>query len=202
MWHRGYNVDLTDAEAKLKKVEFFEREQELFHSHATTEMSRRIRRALRWLTRALQVREGETQFLNLAIALESVFTPPSADYKIGALLSDCVSKVASWENPKEVQRLVKALYGRRSGIMHQGSISQFIREIEHAHFIVVQCLGELLKASDHLSSYDDMLQRLGLNLEDYREDRFAEIGTESVSAETEPHHPFSWFCPWSLFWRR
>jgi hypothetical protein len=127
-------------------------------------------------------REAETQFLNFAIALESLFTAPSSNYKISALIRDCVAKAASWSDPDEVKRLVSRLYGRRSGIVHQGIVAQFNREMEELHTVVVQCLGELLQAGDHRDSYAKMLSRLGLKLEDYQEDPTNSVETPTADS--------------------
>jgi hypothetical protein len=167
LWHKGYEIDLLTMEPKLGAIGFFTLEQELFSSHAQTEMAGRIRTALRWLARAIQAHQAETQFLNFAIALESLFTAPSSNYKISAIIRDCVAKAASWSDSDEVRRLVSKLYGRRSGIVHQGIVTQFIQEMEELHTIVVQCLGELLQAGDHRDGYESMLNRLGLHLADY-----------------------------------
>lgn len=171
LWHEGYDVDVSAAEPRLRALGFFEKERELFDSHAQTDMAGRIRTALRWLCRALQEWEPETRFLDLAIALEALFTAPSADYKISALIRDCVGNAVHCSNPGEIRRLMSRLYGRRSGIVHQGFLTQFYGEVEDLYVIAVQCLHELLEAGDHRRGYQDMLKRLGLDLRAYRHDK-------------------------------
>jgi hypothetical protein len=178
LWHEGYDVDVLAAQPRLRALGFFEKEQELFHSYAQTDMAGRIRTALRWLCRSLQEWEPETRFLDLAIALEALFTAPSADYKISALIRDCVGNAVRWSNPEEIRPLMSRLYGRRSGIVHQGSLTQFYGEIEDLYVIAVQCLHELLEAGDHRGGYQDMLKRLGLDLGAYRHDEPQGASTE------------------------
>lgn len=129
-------------------------------------MGARIRVALRWFTRALQTSEldPEIKFLNLAIAIESLFTASSSEVKINALIADCVSNVAKWDDANAVKRIMKDLYGRRSGIVHAGRISQFIDELPLLYSIVETSLWELLRAGDYRLSYEAMLGRLGLDL--------------------------------------
>ena len=170
LWHKGYDIDLTKAEPKLVGINFFTLEQELFVTYSNTEMACRIRTALRWLTRALQTYESETKFLNFAIALESLFTAPSSDYKINKLIKDCVAAAASWSDTKKVSQLAGNLYGRRSGIVHQGLIEQFVTEIDDLHQIVVQCIGETLAAGYHRGSYQQMISCFKLKLDDYRQE--------------------------------
>jgi Apea-like HEPN len=179
LWHKGYDVDLSKAEPKLRGIDFFQRERELFGSYADTEMAVRIRAAFRWLARGLQARDPQTQFLDFAIALEAMFTAASSEYKISAIIRDSVSRVVAWPEPDKVRQLVSRLYGLRSGMVHQGSIAQFTQEISELYEIVVLCVWGLLAAGDHKDSYEKMLARLGIKLESYRQEPTVPVDTKS-----------------------
>jgi hypothetical protein len=122
-----------------------------------TDFEKTVVRGIHWYSVSQKTMETENKFLNLTTCLETFFTPKDRDPISIAVAEGCAFVLGEdFENRKAICRLVKQLYGQRSGLSHGGKTAILESELMEIEQIAWNLLYVMIGKLDEFQSKESL----------------------------------------------
>lgn len=122
-----------------------------------TDFERVVLRGIHWYSVSQKTMEPENKFLNLTTCLETFFTPKDRDPISNAVAEGCAFALAKeFKSRKMIFRLVKQLYGQRSGLSHGGKTAILDSELMEIEQIAWNLLQVMITKLDAFQTRDSL----------------------------------------------
>lgn len=124
-----------------------------------TKIEEKIRKSVIWLGRSLRQEEVNDGFMFVSIGLECLLTYEEKGYIKPSIMASLAEGVAfllaeTAESRQEIYKKIKSFYGKRSSIVHNGSVSLPLNDYQEFFVIIQQAIYKMAEWIDEFGYTD------------------------------------------------